>query len=1009
LLTLLAMDCSRDDVLGYGPERAEDGSYVGDEADGSFDAAEMNRADTTTDTTVGESSTPVESASDAGADGGTVDASSDATESGASDAGVAPDVGDATPAVDDVSQPSDASSASDTSDAMEHTPDAAIDVQSGGPILSQACTVDGWCWTNPLPQGNPLRGAWGFSASDVWAVGDGGAAVHFVGTGWSGTTSGTANDLRAVWGFTPSDVWAVGANGTIVHWDGNGWSPSPTPTTATLQSVSGTGPGDVWAVGTGYFCAAFSCSTDGGSILHWDGSTWASVTTGIESSVFLYPQAVLANAPDDVWVGGANGVLHWNGTAWSVDDVVPGTSVVQLRGTGKNDVWAVGKIEQINDSTVTVSHWDGTAWTTITTPPIRAYKSPLDYIGAGGTGPNDLWISHGGLTHWDGNVWSSVISGASSAIWLSAPGDGWAVGDIGQTRHWNGTAWSAPASSLSYGLSGVWGAAPDDIWAVGAKNDVSPATGRILHWDGTVWSESASAPSSLSAVWGSGAKDVWAVGYQTIQHWDGSSWQTSPSPSGAYSVWGSGPNDVFAAASDLGQILHWDGSTWSYSVNDPNIRVRFIAGSGPKDVWAVGEGAIPSVGLLQPSLFHFDGVAWTRTTLGTYSISGVWSVSPTNAWAGTSEGVIFHWDGEGWSPWGDPVGYAAGMVWGGPSGEIWASVPQPTRGALHSEVVRSNGTSWIVSETGTAETVSAGVTIGNTTWVVGGNGMALQRAIPLLPGDAGADAASVDGSSDGGVESGGPQVAQISMASYGQCSLLTDGTVTCQSLLAPSGVFTEVSVGGMNGGPPFACGVRADKSLACWGFNAKGQATPPSGTFSHVSAGTQHACAVRDDKTLACWGNNTTGESSPPAGSFVEVAAGDTFSCAIKDDASLTCWGTNYIGESTPPSGSFLKVSASGDHACALRTDNTVACWGDPSQGQTDAPSGPFQQVAAGSQSTCGLRPNGGVTCWGRWHDTTILNAPTGTFRQIAQANTGGCGVLASGKVSCWSGYQPGG
>ena len=33
------------------------------------------------------------------------------------------------------------------------------------------CSSDGWCWSNPLPQGNPLRSVWGSASTDVWAVG----------------------------------------------------------------------------------------------------------------------------------------------------------------------------------------------------------------------------------------------------------------------------------------------------------------------------------------------------------------------------------------------------------------------------------------------------------------------------------------------------------------------------------------------------------------------------------------------------------------------------------------------------------------------------------------------------------------------------------------------------------------------------------------------------------------------------------------------------------------------
>src|SRR5207249_9831732 len=53
-----------------------------------------------------------------------------------------------------------------------------------------------------------------------------------------------------------------------------------------------------------------------------------------------------------------------------------------------------------------------------------------------------------------------------------------------------------------------------------------------------------------------------------------------------------------------------------------------------------------------------------------------------------------------------------------------------------------------------------------------------------------------------------------------------------------------------------------------------GQATPPMGTFTQVSAGAWHTCGLRPDGTVACWGNNTQGQATPPAGTFTQVSAG---------------------------------------------------------------------------------------------------------------------------------------
>src|SRR5438445_3430450 len=104
---------------------------------------------------------------------------------------------------------------------------AAASVAHAAPV----CSSDGWCWSNPLPQGNHLHSAWGSASNDVWAVGEGGTILHWDGTAWSASASGTGNLLYSVWGSASNDVWGVDDRGTILHWDGTAWSVSSSETT----------------------------------------------------------------------------------------------------------------------------------------------------------------------------------------------------------------------------------------------------------------------------------------------------------------------------------------------------------------------------------------------------------------------------------------------------------------------------------------------------------------------------------------------------------------------------------------------------------------------------------------------------------------------------------------------------------------------------------------------------------------------------------------------------------
>jgi alpha-tubulin suppressor-like RCC1 family protein len=62
--------------------------------------------------------------------------------------------------------------------------------------------------------------------------------------------------------------------------------------------------------------------------------------------------------------------------------------------------------------------------------------------------------------------------------------------------------------------------------------------------------------------------------------------------------------------------------------------------------------------------------------------------------------------------------------------------------------------------------------------------------------------------------------------------------------------------------------VKTDGSVVCWGYNNRGQATPPAGIFAFVSAGAFHTCGAKTDGTIACWGGNGTGQAMPPTGVF---------------------------------------------------------------------------------------------------------------------------------------------
>jgi hypothetical protein len=147
------------------------------------------------------------------------------------------------------------------------------------------------------------------------------------------------------------------------------------------------------------------------------------------------------------------------------------------------------------------------------------------------------------------------------------------------------------------------------------------------------------------------------------------------------SIWGSGPSDVFAVGGPLGNAgfetlaLHYDGSAWRELPPGGDETLWWVGGSGPTDVWMVGE---------RGRILHWDGASFAEHDAGTTAtLWGVLALSPTDAWivGGTpGEGtaapndIVLRWDGASWSPEplpDPPLGRALYKGWGESSEDLY--------------------------------------------------------------------------------------------------------------------------------------------------------------------------------------------------------------------------------------------------------------------------------------------------------------------------------------------------
>jgi hypothetical protein len=89
----------------------------------------------------------------------------------------------------------------------------------------------------------------------------------------------------------------------------------------------------------------------------------------------------------------------------------------------------------------------------------------------------------------------------------------------------------------------------------------------------------------VSAVWGTSSKNIYLVSFQngTITHYDGTSWSAFRTVDAAAlrDVWGTGPDDVYFVG-DQGKIFHFDGAAFGEMRTDFAHVLYAVWGSGSK-------------------------------------------------------------------------------------------------------------------------------------------------------------------------------------------------------------------------------------------------------------------------------------------------------------------------------------------------------------------------------------------------------------------------------------------
>ena len=176
---------------------------------------------------------------------------------------------------------------------------------------------------------------------------------------------------------------------------------------------------------------------------------------------------------------------------------------------------------------------------------------------------------------------------------------------------------------------------------------------------------------------------------------------------------------------------------------------------------------------------------------------------------------------------------------------------------------------------------------------------------------------------------------------------------------------------GLSAGHGYACAVRGDSAVVCWGaFSPPGEnGGENAGSFTRVSVGDPrswerfHACALGADGNVMCW--DQEGRHPTRRGSHIDVSVGDAHACALRASGDVECW--RFINAQIPwedlPYGIFVQISSEGTQTCGVREDTTAACWGYVPEGPDWRAFDPgwrgFTEVSASFEHACGLREDG--------------------------------------------------
>ncbi|MCB0363471.1 MAG: hypothetical protein KDD35_12150 [Bdellovibrionales bacterium] len=163
------------------------------------------------------------------------------------------------------------------------------------------------------------------------------------------------------------------------------------------------------------------------------------------------------------------------------------------------------------------------------------------------------------------------------------------------------------------------------------------------------------------------------------------------------------------------------------------------------------------------------------------------------------------------------------------------------------------------------------------------------------------------------------------------------GTGDSLDHFSPTPIDSAESYAAIRSGGEYACGLTLIGEIKCWGYSMTSGGTfttilqpqtisAPLEVFTQLSVAPTFACAIRSDSRVLCWGSNSsgrlgTGNSTPSdipvltadTDAYSSITTGNDSSCGVTTANVTKCWGSifgwaiyNYPAVYPSPTNSFM-------------------------------------------------------------------------------------------------------